>query len=233
MSLPHRRFSILLSRIAMPAVSAVQEEPERLRRGYAFATRQVGLLAFPAMAGLALVAPEFIQVVYGAKWAGAVLPLQILCASGWARALGNPVGAFLDGTGRPHVNLWLNLLWFVMVAAGAFLAVPHGIAAVAGAVSGVTILIFPLVQAVMLRCLRMGPGRYLRALLPGLSGTAVMLAVLLPLKLFLLAGAHEAVRLAVLVVTGGLVYLGYELLSHRDALLEGVRLVRERGGPGA
>jgi PST family polysaccharide transporter len=232
MALPTRHLAMILSRIALPAVASLQKEPARLRRGYAALTRHIGLLAFPSMAGLILVAPEFIRVVYGEKWAPAILPLQILCASGWVRALCNPAGSVLHGLGRPGLNLALNALFLVLVACGAFLAAPYGIVAVAAGVTAAFLLVFPVVQWAILRQIGMGAGEYLRALLPSLAACAAMAAAVSLLRALLGQAVPMAARLLLLIACGVAAYLGWLALFHRHVFAEGIGMLRARAGGG-
>jgi len=226
MALPARQLVMTLSRIALPAVASLQEEPARLRRGYAALSRHIGLLAFPSMAGLILVGPEFIRVVYGERWAPAILPLQILCASGWVRALANPGASVLHGLGRPGLNLALNALLLALVAAGAFLAAPHGIVAVASAVTAAFLVVFPVVQWVVLRLIGMRAGEYLRTLWPSVAACAAMAAAVSLLRALLPADLPAAARLLLLIACGAAVYPAWLALFHRGVFAEGIALLR-------
>jgi PST family polysaccharide transporter len=174
------------------------------------------------------VAPEFIRVIYGEKWIPAALPLQLLCLSGWSRALGNPAGAILEGTGRPGVNFALNLTLAALLTAGVCAAAPFGVPAVAGAVTVAYCLIFPFVQWVVLRCIGMRGRDYLRALVPAVTASALMSAAVWALRGALPAALPEAARLGMLVAVGILVYFGSLALLHRDVLVEGLDLLLHR-----
>lgn len=229
MTLPHRRLAFLLSRVALPAFADVQADAERVRRGFLLVTRQIALAALPVSFGMALVAPEFIRVIYGEKWIDGIVPLQVLCLSGWIRAVGNPTGALLDGTGRPDLNLKLNLARAAFVVVGVFGAVPWGITAVAAVVTVVHWLLFPVTIHVVLRRAGLPWRTYLGALAPGVAGCTLMSGSLLALRgLGWLETVSDATRLLILVLVGAAIYLGYLWLVHRETLLEGLRIVTER-----
>jgi PST family polysaccharide transporter len=94
-----------LNQIALPALSRLRDEPERLGRLQGFVEGAVALSSFPAMIGLAAVAPAAVEVLLGPSWRPMVPALQLLCLSGpmvaveyntpiLARALGRPELAF-------------------------------------------------------------------------------------------------------------------------------------------
>src|SRR5262249_18497420 len=82
----------------------------------------VSTLVFPIMAGLGVIAPLAVRVVFGEKWLAAVPIIQILCTLGALRALSNPVGSLLLAKGKVEVSFGWNVLiavantaifWFV------------------------------------------------------------------------------------------------------------------------
>jgi O-antigen/teichoic acid export membrane protein len=68
----------------------------------------VGHLAIPLAAGMALLAPELVQFLYGEQWLGAVPPLQVLCLYGGVMALGS-WGYVFNALGKPQINFYLNV----------------------------------------------------------------------------------------------------------------------------
>ena len=87
MALPFTHAASILSSALLPAFSQVQEDPVRLRRGYLLASGLTGMVAAPAMATLAIVAPHLVVSLYGPHWSGVVRPLQVLCLAGFFRAV--------------------------------------------------------------------------------------------------------------------------------------------------
>ena len=57
----------------------MQDDRERVRGNVLRSLESVSLLAFPTFFGMAIVAPEAIDLFLGTQWTPAVLPLQILC----------------------------------------------------------------------------------------------------------------------------------------------------------
>lgn len=80
---------------AQPVLVEVGDEHERQLRIFRKMVRFTAFLSFPAMFGLALIAPEFIVITIKAKWLPSAELLRILCVS----------GAFV-----PIIHLFCNLV---------------------------------------------------------------------------------------------------------------------------
>jgi lipopolysaccharide exporter len=64
--------SAALTNVAFAALSRVQEDATRLRRGYLSMTSLSALLVFPLCAGMAVAAPDLVATVLGSQWGPAV-----------------------------------------------------------------------------------------------------------------------------------------------------------------
>ena len=80
--IPSNILSGVLSRVAFPLFSSVNNDKEKLRRGVRMSVRSMMLISIPSMVGLAILAEPFISVVFGEQWLPAAPILQVLCASG-------------------------------------------------------------------------------------------------------------------------------------------------------
>jgi O-antigen/teichoic acid export membrane protein len=76
----------------------------------------VGSIVIPLAAGIMVLAPELIEIVYGEKWSGAIAPLQILCVFGGIRAIAAINGYLLNGIGKPKIDLYAILVRFAIIA---------------------------------------------------------------------------------------------------------------------
>ena len=98
----------IVTRVLFPVLSRVQDDRERLRRGYLQSLRWVAAVAAPFAVGLWVTAPEFVPVVYGERWQPVVLPMQILCAAGFVHALTSSVWTVQQAVGRPDIGFRWN-----------------------------------------------------------------------------------------------------------------------------
>jgi PST family polysaccharide transporter len=104
-----------LTRVALPVFAQLQAEPLAL----AGALRRLSVascaVALPAFAGLALVAPELVPLLFGASWAPTVPLLQLLAVAAAAMPVGNVDVALMRGTGRVGLQLVLSSISILLV----------------------------------------------------------------------------------------------------------------------
>lgn len=110
MLLPINQISVSLGRVMFPALSALNDDPARMRAGYLRALRVINAIAIPALLGLAVVAPGLVPLLWGDNWGGAVPLLQILCLAGLPQCLSASVTWLYQATGRTRTMLWVTLL---------------------------------------------------------------------------------------------------------------------------
>jgi PST family polysaccharide transporter len=154
--------------VAMPALSALKDEPERFRRYYAHLVDTVSMLSVP-LAMFCLVEADFlIHALLGPKWMGVVPVFRILATIGVVQAAEGTRGVvFLSqGLSRRHFK-WGVISAVVLVAA--FVAgLPFGIVGVAFAYTAAS---YALLLPSLYYCFAGTPvtvGLFMRALVPSL-----------------------------------------------------------------
>jgi O-antigen/teichoic acid export membrane protein len=126
-SIPLDKVMTIVNEISLSAFSRIQDDRDRVRRGMLRALESVSLLGFPVFLGMAAVAPEMIDLLLGAKWAAAVVPLQIVCLVFPLRALGLLFAPALFGSGRPRVVVENNAVTLVCIAVALAIGVRWGV----------------------------------------------------------------------------------------------------------
>jgi O-antigen/teichoic acid export membrane protein len=137
-----------IHKVVFPALSQVQDDHNRLRRGYLATLRLAAIVAIPLMVGLAGLAPVLIPLVYGPQWAGSVPILQWLALAGICRVILAIHGMVIQATGRVQAQAILHWVWLgLMVVCGGLgsavgvLGVVWGVIAATGIFcAGMTIL---------------------------------------------------------------------------------------------
>jgi len=112
-----------LAQVALPVLSRLQHDPERLRRTYRSALELACLVLYPCFLGIAVVAPEVVELLFGGSWSNAVpyvSALAVLIVVLVPRVLGTTL---LNAVGRPRdglvaVALDLALLSGLMLTLG-------------------------------------------------------------------------------------------------------------------
>jgi len=95
--------------VMMPAYAKVQHQPARLRAVFLEVFEVVTSALLPVAAFILFAAPDLVVGLLGARWRPAVAPVRVLAVAGFLRALtatGSPV---VVGTGRPHMQLWMDV----------------------------------------------------------------------------------------------------------------------------
>ena len=90
-------------------LTRINDDNERQRRVFGKMLRFTAFLAFPAMFGLALVAPQLIISTIGEKWLESIPLLQILCVSGAFIPLYTVYQNLFLSQGKSDVYMWLTI----------------------------------------------------------------------------------------------------------------------------
>ena len=165
-----------VNRVAFPAFSAVQDEGERLRRGFIKSITYVSIAIFPLSFGLAILSPELVKVVFGPKWIPTILPMQLLCIAAAFSTIVVTVGPMLLAKGKPGVVMKLSLLRLMLLIPSLLIGARYGITGLAGAVAGVNAILWPVQQWFVHRTIGLRARDYLESLGPAALGCAVMSA---------------------------------------------------------
>ena len=115
-NLPATQISKVASKIMFPAYSKLQGNLPALREAYLRTVKLVASIAIPAAAGLMVLASQIIHVIYGSKWAPAIIPLQILCIFGALRSISILNGYLLNGIGKPNIDFYLGLIRLTLIS---------------------------------------------------------------------------------------------------------------------
>ena len=113
---PATEISQVISNVAFPAYSKVQDDLSALRTGFFRVVRLSILIAAPAGVGIAVVAPTFVRAFLGAEWLPMVPVMQILALYAVPRALGSTFGTVWRAIGKPDYVPKLEAVSIVIIA---------------------------------------------------------------------------------------------------------------------
>lgn len=197
-----------LSRVILPAFSMVQDEDERLRRGFIKSVAFLSLVGLPMFTGLALVTPELVKVVFGEKWISATLPMQILCIMGAVTIIGRTNTPLFQAKGRPDIDLKFSLLNVVVLVPGLLVGIRFGTVGVALGVSAAATILWLIRQIFANRLINLSMRDYFVSLGPAAFGSAVMAVAVLGFQYGLrsLTVVPDAGVLAGSVLLGAAIY---------------------------
>lgn len=98
-----------LSRVALPVLSRLQDEPERFRRYISASLLVISYVSLPAFAVLAGVAFPLVEVLLGPNWSPTAAIFQLLAIAGLAQPLSSAVGWLFISLNRAHQQLLYSL----------------------------------------------------------------------------------------------------------------------------
>lgn len=133
-ALPLEKLVALLRRVAFPAFSRIQNDPQQLKAAYLRGLQHLLALIAPASLLIAALGPPFLEAIYAEKWAPSATVLRLLGIAGLLYSL-DAVHAVFFALGKPHIRLWLLLVRLLaFVSAIAALGLSGGIEAVAASI---------------------------------------------------------------------------------------------------
>jgi PST family polysaccharide transporter len=219
-AVPINDFSAIIHRVMFSALSRLHGDEDRFRRGFLLATRYVTMVVMPVMAGLALVAPLVVVVVFGARWAPSGPVVSLLALAGFVgmmTALG-PSG--LQASGRADLHLKNTLLSAVTYVPAFAFGLRWGIMGVATGYLVATAVLAPVGYRFLMAATGVTSRELWEAIAPAVTGCVLMAAVVWPVRVALgSAGTPVALALVVLVVTGVIVYTGALWMIQRQAVV--------------
>ena len=106
---PATEVTHLTNAVMIPAYAKVQDEGERLGRGFLQVFELVTSVALPLTVFIVVAAPEIVLGLLGKKWEAAVTPLQVLAVAGCLNAIEATSGPVFMGVGQPRLDFFKNL----------------------------------------------------------------------------------------------------------------------------
>lgn len=221
-------FYNIFASVAFPTFSAAREEgPERLQNAMLRSLRLLCLVGFPAGIGISVIARDFVTVVFGSGFSGAIAPMEILGVAGAITGIGYASGDLFNAIGRSKLGLMFNLAGTPVLITGFIAVADRGIVAIA---TVHLIVIIPLAIArieVANRLIGTSWPQALAAMWPGTAAVLGILAATLPLRLTLEAGFGTLLALLGAGAVGAVVGLA---LGARPTFTEMVDLARKAIG---
>ncbi|MGH6950267.1 MAG: lipopolysaccharide biosynthesis protein [Vitreimonas sp.] len=218
-------------RVAFPVFSAVQDQPDRMRRGLRELVRATIALQAPAMLGVAAVAAPAIEVLFGARWLPAAPLVPAFCIFAVASSLHPALEHALLALGRPAVLFRLGVVRSVLYVAALAIAAPFGLAALAWSLVAVSLGYLALVVFESRRLLGYGFGDFAADVGSPLCFAAAMAGTVAVLEAATVEWLPPLPRLMLGIASGALVYGLLWAAFDRPSLAALAQLVRSGRTP--
>jgi len=232
-SAPAEKIGMLIMRATGPLFARVQNDMALMRRYFLFISDALALTILPLVLGLAVVAPEAIREVLGAKWSAAAGPVQVLALFVALRTLNTLMTQVLTSLRFTTFLMWMSIVTFTVMPVSFFVAAHWGITAVAATWLIMSPLTLIPMSIKLFRSIHCSVREYLAVLTPALTGSAIMLCAVLAVRKVLPATWPLAWTLCIEVAAGGVTYAGFLMTFYRSLVLRYVRfLINLRGNRG-
>ncbi len=109
------KVTVLMLRVAPAVFSMVQHDAAALRRYLLSMTEGLSIITFPICIGMALTAGDFVALVLGDQWMGAVAALQVLSVYGAFQSVSPLPHRVLVAIGETRFNMRLSIATLVVL----------------------------------------------------------------------------------------------------------------------
>jgi O-antigen/teichoic acid export membrane protein len=145
-NIPTANLNSTIALVVFPALSRLQDDPERLRNYFLKGYGLFLSLVMPITMGCALCAEDIVQVLLGPKWGAAAPACRLLAPTILTFALLNPLAWLLLSTGRAVRSLNIGLLIAPVVILGELAGLRYGPTGVAAGLTVATaLLVLPVI----------------------------------------------------------------------------------------
>ena len=203
---PLKKVVLPVQQVLFPALSRVRDQKDAAAIWLRM-TRIFAAAAVPSLAGLAIVAPDFVVVVLGEKWRPAVHVLQILTWVGLIQLAAAQTTTILEALGRAGDVFRYSLASASLSVVGFAIGLHWGIVGVAAGYAIANTVAIPVYVAVGSRAVGLSIGDFGRAVGGVVVIAAVMAVAVAAVRLALIDHLSAGPRLAISVAVGAAVYL--------------------------
>lgn len=104
-----------IMKVTFPTFSRLQDHPDILKRSLEKSSYFIALLVFPALAGISLIAPDFISIIpkYH-KWYPAVFPLYLFSINAALAAITTPITNAFNAIGKITLTTKFMIMWTIL-----------------------------------------------------------------------------------------------------------------------
>ncbi len=139
--LPIRQIQAPMSRVAVPVLSYLQDQPDRFRRYYHASASALCYLAMPLMTMLAALSPQVVDILLGHKWHAVAPVFGILAIAGVLQMLRGPNSWIFTATNHTGRQAAWALISQPIMIGSFFIGIRWGIKGVAWAFTISTLIV--------------------------------------------------------------------------------------------
>ncbi len=129
--LPIGQFTTPITSVAVPALSRLQNEPERYRNYYLKAIQVIAYVSMPFIVSMAVLSPEIIGLVLGKQWLSAAPIFRILAFAAIWQPVGSTVGWIYVSLGQTRRMMIWGFIGCPIIVLSFLIGLPWGVKGVA------------------------------------------------------------------------------------------------------
>ena len=217
---PIQNLNPVLTRVAFPVFSQIEDDMSRLKMGYLEMIRIIMFVNAPALVGIAVVAPVAVPLLLGERWYPTIPLVQVLAIYALVRSLGNAGGSLILARGHADWTFYWNSALLLVIPPVLYVASLSGqVVYIAWSLVGLQMILFLIHYRVLIRNL-IGPcfKLYIFAIGTPTIFAIVMSVVLLSIEPFVV-GLPRVAHLTAQIVIGFVSYLTLMYVFKRSQLL--------------
>ena len=169
-------------RLAMPRLCALQNDREAMAEAYGDLAQFQALLGLPVCAGIALTAPDMVDVLLGPAWAGTAEATRVVGLAAMAAVLHGDQSSLFVAVGKARRNFHVAVAALLLPLAALAVLRPGTPQEVSYVWSAQCLVLPPVLAFVVLRELRRSIWWLARKVAPAVVATAIMALVVLLLQ---------------------------------------------------
>ena len=139
---PAQVINPILTKVAAPALSKVQNSLELLKENYLKLVNIVSSINIITYTNLIIFAPIIIQIFYGEGYDNIIILVRILSIYMIFRAIRNPIGSLVVATGRTDIEFVWNIVLLILMPIVVYFGSMFGVVEVTIALTTAMILLF-------------------------------------------------------------------------------------------
>lgn len=202
-----RRLSGIVTRVAFP-IYARTEDPERRLALRLRIVRLNAAIVYPMLTIFIALAPSLVPWLFGARWAPAVLPSQILAVAGMASCIRSLTSPSVLAAGRPSALFWFCLVETLLYGGSVLVASSAGLTVVCIVVSAFQIASLVVAYTVLLHsAVGVARSQLLHDVGPALLACVPLLVVTAAVRHGLMAHLPVLAMAVIAAAAGGATYV--------------------------
>lgn len=116
-NMPNTEITRVLQTVALPVYAKLQHDAALLRKAFVEALATTSLLSLGLAGYIWVIAPDFVRLILGSKWAGVVPVMRLLAVWGAVESVSEVPIALFEAVGRPRLETSRLLTKTVLLAA--------------------------------------------------------------------------------------------------------------------